>query len=329
MISIREVAERAGVSPSTVSRVLSGNARVEPATRARVEAVIRETGYRPNANAQGLRSRSGRLIGLVLPDTPSAFSSIIAHAEEEAYRMGSALIVANTGDDPERERAIISDLLSRNVDAIIFSRVSDASHVEDAFRGRRVPIVAIDRGIELPSVPSVQVHNERAGRLVAQLFAGDGHTDVGLIMGPQNIPLARERTRGFVEGLAQYGVEVPVERRWEGPFAFETGVSAAEEVLKGDRLPTAVWAHSDVMAVGFMHRLLKEGVRIPTEVAVAGMDNAEISRMVYPPLTTVNQPMEELCSRAFALIRRQIDEGVATSEHILIDPVVVLRASYH
>jgi LacI family transcriptional regulator len=333
VISIREVAKRSGVSPSTVSRVLSGSARVDDSTRKRVEDVIRETGYRPNINAQSLRSRSGQLVGLVVPDTHETFATLIHYAEAEAYRMGHALIVGNPQGDPEKERHLIADLLSRNVDAIIFSRVSDASHVADTFRGRRVPIVAIDRGIETEDVPSVQLNNVAAGRMVAELFLKGGHSDVAVVMGPQNIRLARERTQGFLETLAAEGIRVPAHHRFEGPFEFQAGVEAAQRLLRQDDLPTAIWAQCDPVGAGLIREFHAAGVRVPEEVSIVGMDDTAIALMVYPRLTTVHQPLDEICRRAFGLIRTQIEADHDPAEshdpvHLRIEPSLIMRESY-
>ncbi len=333
MISIREVAKQAGVSPSTVSRVLSGSARVDDSTRKRVEDVIVETGYRPNINAQSLRSRSGQLIGLVVPDGHETFATLIRHAEEEAYRMGYALIVGNPNGDPEKERRLVVDLLSRNVDAIIFSRVSDASHLADSFRGRQVPIVAIDRGIEYEEVPSVQLNNRAAGCMAADLFIRGGHTEIALVMGPQNILIARQRSGGFLDTLRENGVDVPNDRRFEGPFDFQTGVDAARAFLDRGKLPTAIWAQCDPIAAGLVNEFHAAGVDIPNDVSIVGMDDTDIARMVYPRLTTVHQPLDEICRRAFSMIKSQIgvDEEENPSRetvHQTIEPSLVMRESY-
>ncbi len=331
MPSIRDVAKLAGVSISTVSRVVSGSANVEQTTRDRVLKVIEETGYRPNLNARSLRSRSGQLVGLALPKiVHDTFSTIIHHAEDEANRMGYGLIIGNTNDDPERERSFIQDLLARHVDAIIFSRVSDASHLPDRVRERGLPIVVIDRGIEHDTIPSIETDNYGAGKMVANMFLQGGHRRIATITGPQNVKLVRDRDRGFLETLAAAGVQVAPEHHVESNFEYEGGVMAGKELLKLDELPTAIWAQSDMIAVGLLKVFQAAGVRVPEDVSLVGMDNVPVSRMVTPALTSVDQSFEEFCRRAFYIIHAQLEDPTYQPPETLVQipSSIVIRESF-
>ena len=331
MPSIREVAKIAGVSISTVSRVVSGSARVEPATRDRVQTAIVQTGYRPNLNARSLRLRSGQLVGLALPKIMhDTFATIVHFAEKEAHKMGYGLIIGNTEDDPERESAFIQDLLARHVDAIIFSRVSDAGYLPDRARERGLPIVVIDRGIDHDTIPSIETDNFGAGRLVGTLFAKGGHTRVATVTGPTNVKLVRDRDRGFLSALDEAGIVVPSAYHIEQNFEFDGGTVAGRQLLQLDPLPTAVWAQSDMMAVGIMRVLHQAGVRVPEDISVVGMDNVPISRMVLPALTTVDQSFEEFCRRAFLIIHQQLENPAyrPPERMVQIPASVVIRGSY-
>lgn len=331
MASIRDVARIAGVSISTVSRVVSGSANVEATTRARVEAAITEIGYRPNLNARSLRSRSGQLVGLVLPKiVHDTFSTIIHYAEKEACKMGYGLIIGNTADDPDREYAFIQELFSRHVDAIIFSRVSDASRLPESIKKRHVPIVVIDRGIDHETIPSIETDNFGAGRMVANLFLKGGHTNVATVTGPRNVKLARDRDRGFTSTLEGAGIVLPPSHNLESDFEFTGGVEAARELLKLDPFPTAIWAQSDMMAVGLLRTFTEAGIRVPEDVSIVGMDNVPIARMVLPALTTVDQSFEEFCRRAFLIIHEQLENpAYQPPEHLVQIPAsMVIRDSY-
>lgn len=331
MPSIRDVAKLAGVSISTVSRVVSGSANVEQTTRDRVLKVIEETGYRPNLNARSLRSRSGQLVGLALPKiVHDTFATIIHHAEKEANRMGYGLIIGNTNDDPERERSFIQDLLARHVDAIIFSRVSDASHLPDRIRERGLPIVVIDRGIEHDSIPSIETDNYGAGKMVANMFVQGGHRRIATVTGPQNVKLVRDRDRGFLETLAAVGVDVAPEYHVESNFEYEGGVLAGTQLLKQDSLPTAIWAQSDMIAVGLLKVFQAAGVRVPEDVSLVGMDNVPVSKMVTPALTSVDQSFEEFCRRAFYIIHEQLEDPTYQPPETLVQipSSIVIRESF-
>jgi DNA-binding LacI/PurR family transcriptional regulator len=331
MPSIRDVAKQAGVSISTVSRVVSGSANVEKSTRDRVLKVIEDTGYRPNLNARSLRSRSGQLVGLALPKiVHDTFSTIIHHAEKEANRMGYGLIIGNTNDDPERERAFIQDLLARHVDAIIFSRVSDASHLPDRVRERGLPIVVIDRGIEHDTIPSIETDNYGAGKMVANMFLQGGHRRIATVTGPQNVKLVRDRDRGFLETLEKGGVTVAPEYHVESNFEYDGGVLAGKQLLELDTLPTAIWAQSDMIAVGLLKVFQAAGVRVPDDVSLVGMDNVPVSKMVTPALTSVDQSFEEFCRRAFYIIHAQLEDPTYQPPETLVQipSSIVIRESF-
>jgi DNA-binding LacI/PurR family transcriptional regulator len=311
--------------------VVSGSANVEASTRARVQQAIEDTGYKPNINARSLRSRSGQLVGLAVPQIVNeAFAHFIHFAEQEAHRMGYGLVIGNTEDDPEREQKFIDDLLSRNVDAIIFSRVSDASRLPMKARERNLPLVVIDRGIDDEDIPSIELDNVEAGAIVARLFARGGHHRVAMVAGPENVRLARERSAGFTKAAAAAGLTLQEPYVYEGSFEFETGVAAADHFLSLAERPTAVWAQCDLAAVGLMHRFVEHGLTVPDDISVVGMDNVAIARMVYPPLTTVMQPFEEFCSRAFSIIHRQLEDPSYRPEAnpVVVRPSMVLRESY-
>lgn len=332
MVSMRDVATLAEVSVSTVSRVLGGNDKVDASTRAKVERAIKMTGYLPNLNARSLRSRSGQLVGLAVPKIRNeTFSTFIHFAEQAAHRMGYGLMLGNTENDPARERSFIEDLLSRNVDGIVLSGVLDPSCLPKQARKLPTPIVVIDRAIGHDMIPSVVVDNRGAGRMVGRMFGDGGHRRIATVIGPSSVGLVRERHLGLCEGLQEYGISLPDSYCFEGEFQFEVGVNAAESILKLRELPTAIWSQSDLVAVGVMRRILEEGLRVPEDISVVGMDDVPVSRIVRPALTTVAQPFEELCRRAFRIIHDHLKEPSYSPPVRLIEvqPSIVVRDSYH
>jgi DNA-binding LacI/PurR family transcriptional regulator len=216
------------------------------------------------------------------------------------------------------------------VDAIIFSRVSDASRLPMGARERKLPLVMIDRGIEDEEIPSIELDNVEAGAIVARLFARGGHERVAMVAGPQNVRLARERSVGFTEAAAAAGLSVEAPYVYEGSFEFESGLAAADHFLSLSERPTAIWAQCDLAAVGLMHRFFERGLSVPEDVSVVGMDNVPVAKMVYPALTTVMQPFEEFCSRAFSIIHRQLEDSSYRPDPnpVRIRPSMVLRGSY-
>ena len=328
MASIKDVAKLAGVSASTVSRVLSGAAHVERVKRLRVERAVAATGYRPNLLAQGLRSKSGNVIGLVVPALlHETFASFVEYTGRAVAELGYNLVVGNTRGEPEVEREFIDSLLRRHVDGIVFSRVSDRSRILRTLEERRVPAVIMDRALEREDVPAVVLDNHRAGELAAEHLLDLGHRAVAVLTGPHNIGLSRERLKGFTAGLARRGVELPPAHVLEGDFKFTSGLAAGEALASRRLSVTAVWAQNDLMAVGVMNALLRRGLRVPQDLSIVGMDDIGAAEMILPALTTVTQPFEAMCRRAvellFALRRGEAHDGA----RVVLAPGLIVRES--
>ena len=207
MSSMKDVAKLAGVSISTVSRVVNKqNFPIDEITKQKVLDATRKLNYRPNLLAKGLRLKSGHIIGLVVPDfiPLHAFANIIKYVEKFALEHDFNLILGNNQDNPDIEERFIDSLIRRSVDGIIFSRVSDESRVLKILHQQNIPIVVIDRALEDESVPSVVLNNVRAGELAAEHFVELGHRQIGCITGPLNIGLCRERLKAFKQVVVRH-----------------------------------------------------------------------------------------------------------------------------
>ncbi len=328
MASMRDVARLAGVSESTVSRVINRTIRVEDQTRDRVERAIQKLSYKPNLLAKGLRIKSGHLIGLAVPEIVSyVFACFIQYTEESAVKRGYRLIVGNDHGDPDTEAGFIDNLVRRNVDGIIFSRVSDDSRILRLINRLEVPVVIIDRAFADESIPSVVLDNYRAGYLAGAHLAGLGHTRMACITGPLKITLCRERLEGFTAALAEKGCRLEEGAVFEGDTYFESGYEAAKSFISGGRRVTAIWAQSDLMAVGALKYMQENGVGVPGDVSLVGMDDISLARMITPSLTTIRQPFREICEKAVDLLMRQKDGTMVTVEKQVISPSLVVRDS--
>jgi DNA-binding LacI/PurR family transcriptional regulator len=326
--SIRDVARIAGVSVSTVSRVLTGSPRVDGGTRARVERAISRIHYRPNLLAQGLRSKSGNVIGLVVPEfVHETFATFVECTERFCVERGYDLIIGNTGGRPEVEGAFIDNLIRRHVDGIIFSRVSDKSRVLNTIEKWSIPAVIIDRALEREDIPTVVLDNFRAGAMAAEHLLALGHRSLGEVTGPQDIALARERHKGFLAALREHGASLPAARVYEGDFKFDSGRAAARAFLESHRPPTAIWCHNDLMAVGVMNVLQRSGIRIPQEVSLLGMDDTSIAEMTVPTLSTVTQPFEEMCRQAVELVLALRAGRRIAKRRTVLAPDIIARES--
>jgi len=328
LASIKDVARLAGVSVSTVSRVLGGTGPVDEDTRRKVDKAIAVIDYRPNLLAQGLRSKKGNVIGLVVPESPhETFASFVEHTERACAALGYNLVVGNTSGQPDVEATFIDSLLRRHVDGIIFSRVSDRSQVLNIIEKWNTPAVTIDRAVDRENVPTIVIDNFRAGQIAAKHLISLGHLRFGVITGPQDIAISRERLKGFVSTVEQHGLTLMARNIFEGDFKFESGLAAGQAFVDRNLDITALWGENDLMAIGAMNVLLRSGLRVPGDVSVMGMDDANIARMIVPALTTVTQPFEEMCRKAVELIVAIKNGLPVDNKRIVLQPDIVVRES--
>jgi LacI family transcriptional regulator len=328
MTSIKDIARTVGCSISTVSRVINDRDGVDPLTRKKVLEVIESLDYTPNLTAQGLRVKKGRLIGVAIPNsTVGAFSVVVQYALEAAYSHGFNVVLVNSHDDPDLEETLIKSLLSREINGVMLTRVSDESKIVTKIVKRNIPIVVIDRAFEHENVSNVVLDNHRAGCLAAEHLLELGHRRIACITGPLKISLSRERLKGFQSTLAEKGVGLPPSHLYEGDFFYQTGISGVSALREQGVSYSALWAMNDLMGFGAMRALQELGMRVPEEVSVLGMDDLEIAEMVSPPLTTIHYPIKELVECAMELLIAQINSREFRSETIVLEPRLTVRGS--
>lgn len=328
MASMKDVARLANVSVSTVSRVISGTIPVDDATRSRVEEAIVKVNYRPNLLAQGLRSKRGMMIGFLVPMiTHPAFAMMIEAIEESTAKRQLGMVLCNTRNDPDKEASSIDSMLRRNIDGIVFSRVSDRSRVLNIIVKSKTPAVVIDRSLDHEAIPSVLVDNYLAGTMAAEHLLEIGCRKFVCVTGALNITLSRERLNGFSDTLKKAGIELSGDRVFEGTFRYECGKRAVDYFSERGVEYDGVWVQSDIAAYGVLAELQRRGVKVPDDVALMGMDNIDFSSMSYPSITTISQPYGEMCERAIEMIE-MLNRGNAPDEqHVLLKPGLVRRES--
>jgi len=326
MASVKDVSRLAGVSASTVSRVIRGSTPVEESKRLRVLEAVERLNYRPNLIARGLRNRSGKLIGLMVPEIMNeTFAAFISHVEEACVKRGFTMILGNTHEDPAIEEKVVNNLVGMNVDGIIISGVSDASAVMGILKASRVPVVGIDRALEDEQADRVLAGNREAGEMAASYFWHMGHRSLVCISGPESIRLSRERLEGFAAFFAQRGIEV---NHISGEkFDYESGIECVRRVLERGIDFTGIWAENDMFAIGAMRELQRQGRRVPEDISIIGMDDIKTAQMVQPALTTVRQPYREISETAVAFLLERIEKPGAAARRVVIAPELVIRDS--
>ncbi|MHB1296325.1 MAG: LacI family DNA-binding transcriptional regulator [Anaerolineae bacterium] len=328
-VTIREVAEEAGVSRQTVSRAMNGKSEISEETRERILAVARRLGYRPNGIARGLKTNQTHSIGLVVPDIANPFFAEVARgASEVAYANGYSVLLANTDEQPEREWETLRTLETYRVDGVILtsSRLSDR-RLDEAAESER-PLVLVNRLLaNRPGLGCVVVNDaEAAERAVAHL-AERGHRRIGCLGGPVDTGSGRERRAGYMRAMGNLlGGCDPC---WWVPCApnVQGGRLAASALLREQPELTALLAYNDLVAVGATQACRALGRDVPEGCAILGWDDIVFASYVSPPLTTMRMPTYQIGARAVELLLTLLREPALAPEPVRLDAELIVRGS--
>jgi LacI family transcriptional regulator len=327
--TIRDVAHRAGVSITTVSRTINSPSLVDPATARKVWKAIEDLNYLPDTQARSLVSGRSRLLGLVVTDMSNPFyADLIQSFEDIAVDEGYGLLLSSTKYDSERTSTCIRQMLERKVEGVIIT-----SEMEDRFLdqiGRRsVPMVFIELAPTMKGVFKISVDCAAGIEQAISHLVGLGHRQIAFVSGPRRLRTANVRRAAFFESLHRHGIcddDMPV---FEGDHKMTGGVAAAAELFKLDRRPTAVLTSNDLTALGVMAAVRQAGLRIPGDLSIVGFDDIWLAETSDPPLTTIRLCRRELASAAFRALLQCINgnEKACTEESQRVETRLVIRAS--
>lgn len=340
-VTIRDVAERAGVSASTVSNLLNGrDERMLPSTRNRILGAISALGYRPNLIARQLRTGRARTIGLVVPSVANPFWGSFALAvEREALQHDYRLLLCNSERDEERERAYVDELWSDGVRAVIIgSSLPSLGHLQEAI-DHGMLVLAFDRERQAddpPDLVAVGVDSRLGSRMATQHLLALGHRRIGFISGTIATVSRRQRLAGYREALADAGVEFRDELVWAngGEEGFgdvdssRLGEVGMRALLRLDEAPTAVLTINDMYAMGACVAVRERGLRVPQDVSVVGFDDIVLASLVDPPLTTVRQPLDDMARYAIGIVGGDSERPhTEPRASVVMSPRLIVRSS--
>lgn len=310
--TIKDVAKKANVSTATVSRILNGLPGYSDETRQKVQKVIEELGYQPNAIARGLVNKRTKTLGVLLPNVSSMFASEILNGiEDTAHESDYSVIVCNTDSNGVRTLKYLQVLNEKRVDGIIFTSEELKEDYYKAMKEMNVPIVLVSTASDLYPLPYVKVNDMRAAYSATEYLIKNGHKKIAMISGRREDPIAGvPRVNGFKKALEDYGIPFEQNRITYGiDFGFKTGIMCMEELLKNAPDSTAIFAASDEIAIGAISVANKYNVKIPDQLSIIGYDNLKIAEMSVPPLTTVGQPLYEIGQTSANLLINMIDNN--------------------
>jgi LacI family transcriptional regulator len=334
--TIKDIARETGVSTSTVSHVINGTRHVSDDLRDRIEAAMRELDYRPNALARSLRRGRTEAVGLLVPDNANPFFAEIARTiEDRGFASGHSVILCNTDGRSDKERTYVDVLIGKQVDGIIIlaAGVEDAAYLAEVAR-RGTPLVIVDRELPDLAADTILVANEEGGRAATEHLISLGHRDIACIAGPSGLSTARERRAGYLAAMRTAGIQVHQPWIVEAPFQLRGGADAMGRLLSASagpegRVPTAVFACNDLIAIGAIRAAREAGLSVPDQLSVVGFDDISLAEMVDPPLTTVRQPVSEIARLAIEHLLGWMESSETTRDPVrtVLPTELVVRAT--
>lgn len=331
MGNLREVAKRANVSISTVSRVINNVPKVDPETRERVLKAIRELDYTPNRVAQRLRSshRNNKLIGLVLPDIQNPFYvDVIRGVESYAYAHDFAVMIGNFGQNEQRANLYLNIFLSENVDGLIMAPTHNRDSQVTETLNKGFEVVCIDRGLKGVDVDVVKVDNEGGAYSAIDYLIRLGHRRIAHITGKAGIPTTAERIAGYMAAMKEHNIEVDPTLVRSSRSDYASGSEEMTNLLDLKSPPTAVFAANNLLTLGALKTIHSRGLNIPDDISIIGFDDMYWSDSLNPPLTAVHQSGYDIGYKATEILVEKIkNRGPAHCTQVVFDTQLIVRKS--
>lgn len=326
--SIAQIAEICGVSKATVSRVINNNPRgVGEETKKRVNQVIEELNYRPNALARGVAVSRSHMIGVIVPDVSNFFyPKVIRGISDYLEPRGYSTIICNSDYDPKKEAELLMSLVDRRVDGVILcSGISNKAFLEE-FRKYQVPLVLLGRTFDSSvSEASITGDNVKGGKKAASYLIRGGNRRIVYVEGNTETSGSRQRLTGYKEALSEHGIPFDQELVVSGEYSVEFGKQVVQSLLEKKIAFDAIMTGSDLIAIGVVSGLLDAGIQIPEEVEVMGFDNIELSEVFRPALSTVSKPHYDMAQYLAKQIIHVIEGEKMEMTHMVVEPMLKLR----
>lgn len=326
--TMKDVALQANVSTATVSRALMNPEKVSQATRNRVEQAALEVGYLPQMQGRNMKRNESRTILVIVPDICDPFfSEVIRGIEVTAAAQGYLVLIGDCAHQNQQEKTFIDLIITKQIDGMLLlgSRLPFDASIEEQ---RNLPpmVMANEFAPEL-GLPTVHIDNLTAAFDAVNYLHELGHQRIGCIAGPEEMPLCHYRLQGYVQALRRSGITVDPHYIARGNFTYEAGASALEQLLALPKPPTAVFCHSDIMALGALSWAKRQGLKVPEDLSIIGFDNISLAEFCDPPLTTVSQPRFDIGREAMLLLLNQLNGQFVDSGSRLLDCELIVRGS--
>ncbi|MBF2261470.1 MULTISPECIES: catabolite control protein A [Staphylococcus] len=325
-VTIYDVAREARVSMATVSRVVNGNQNVKPETRNKVNEVIKKLNYRPNAVARGLASKRTTTVGVIIPDISNVYYSQLARGLEDIatmYKYHS--IISNSDNDPEKEKEIFNNLLSKQVDGIIFLGGTISEEIKDLINQSSVPVVVSGTNGKDDHIASVNIDFKQAAEEATQHMIEKGAKKFALVGGDYSKKAQDDVLQGLTKVLNQHHLELDEALHFSGKESYKEGIKAFEKLQ--NNMPDAILSISDEQAIGILHSALDAGVNVPEDLQILSFNNTRLVEMVRPQLSSVIQPLYDIGAVGMRLLTKYMNEEEIEEPNVILPHRIEYRGT--
>ena len=327
-VTIKDIAKMAGVSITTVSRILNNKEGfISEATREKVLKIVKEQGYTPNSFARSLVTNQSRMLGLILPDIVNPyFPELYRACDDQAQEKGYTLLLCNSDDESEKVKGYMEFLARRGVDGILLASSGVSPKLEQIER-LGVPIVTIDQYLEECSwhVGDIGNDNTYGVYLAVSHLIGRGHEKIGFLCGKEGTFTSKCRYQGYQQAMQEHGLAVQPELICFGEYQHRFGYQKTRELVRQGQSFTALCCMSDTVALGAMAALREEGIRVPKDCAVMGYDNTYISDLIEKPLSTINRFTTDMAKQGVQVLVDYIEGKNKEYVEKILKPTLVVR----
>ena len=325
-VTIYDVAREARVSMATVSRVVNGNQNVKPETRNKVNEVIKKLNYRPNAVARGLASKRTTTVGVIIPDISNVYYSQLARGLEDIatmYKYHS--IISNSDNDSEKEKEIFNNLLSKQVDGIIFLGGTISEEIKELINQSSVPVVVSGTNGKDDHVASVNIDFEKAAEEVTQKLIEQDAKSFALVGGDYSKKAQEDVLSGLNKVLSKNQLQLDDSLHLSGAESYKEGMKVFDKIK--DNLPDAVLSISDEQAIGILHGALDAGIKVPEELQIVSFNNTRLVEMVRPQLSSVIQPLYDIGAVGMRLLTKYMNEEEIDEPNVILPHRIEYRGT--
>lgn len=324
-VTMKDIAERVGVSKTTISMVINKkDSSISEETKRKILDVIKETGYIPNNVARGLNTNKSGTIAIIIPDISNPFFSELSRAVEDiANKLGYNMILCNSDNNSQKENRYVHLLISKLIDGVILIPGEDSSESAKLLKLNDVPFVFVDRYIEeFEEYPGIFFNNKLGIQCGVEYLYKKGKRKIALVSGPKDIVVNKKRIDGYREIMQKYKIydETLI---FQSEFSLEGGINITNNIIDTKKDIDAIFYSNDIMAIGGMKALKRRKYKIPKDIGIMGFDGIKLSKMLEPELTTIQQPIYKMGEEACKLIVDIINEKEIKEKHVYFEPEII------